>query len=99
MKRESQSVSHLNRKSFLRIADTLALLASCTAVGVLALKLGVMLCGVGLLALGGLFLIGDLRQLAFALRQHRLAPALPVALARRCASATSRSIAVRPSGD
>jgi hypothetical protein len=78
--KESQPVSHLNRKSFLRIADTVALLASCAAVGVVALKLGALLCGVGLFALGGAFLATDLWQLARALRQAPAA-ALPGALA------------------
>jgi len=55
----SKPVSNLNRKSFLRIADTAALVASCGAAGVVALKLGIVLCGAGLLGLGAAFLVGD----------------------------------------
>jgi hypothetical protein len=58
----------MNRKSFLRIADSVALISSCAALGAVALELGIAICGVGLLALGTAFLAGDIWQIVRQLR-------------------------------
>lgn len=43
----------------LRATSTVALLASCTALGATAVKLGLVLCGEGLLGLGAAFLVSE----------------------------------------
>ena len=58
----------LNRTSFLRIADSVALIASCAAFGAVALELGIVICGAGFLALGSAFLAGDVWQIVRQLR-------------------------------
>ena len=52
-----------NRTLFLRIAETAALIAICTVVGVFALKIRVTPPGIGMLALGAAFLADELRRL------------------------------------
>lgn len=68
----------MNRKLLLRAGDTAALVAICTSAGIVALKLGVMSCGAGMLALGAAFLAGDLwpivRRSLRAPTRHRESP-------------------------
>jgi len=87
----------MNRKSFLRIADSVALVASCSAIGVIALKMGIVLCEAALLVLGAAFLAGDLWHPARGSREARRAASVPDA--RSWPRPSSLRIALRPGGD
>jgi hypothetical protein len=91
-------VSHMNRTLFLRIADTMALVAICSITGVLALNIGMTLWGTGMIALGAGFLAEDLWRLVRGALRPQAAGRAPDALTWRRRPTTSGAIALRANG-